>query len=138
MATPTPEMLARIMATTSNDTALCGPPPTPLAAQTVSEPTLPAPVERRAVKRRRLITPEAGRAIEMLGHAIEYLADEHALACISRRVRGERQEGWPTEKHPQVVAIELLMARNREVYFSCPELPTLGERLRAMLKAQRA
>ena len=138
MASTSTDIVARIMASATNDTMLCGPAPTTVVRRVLLETGQSGPVERRAVKRRRLITPEAGRAIEMLGHAIEYLADEHALGCISRRDKGERQEGALGGKHPQVVAIELLMARNREVYFSCPEVPTLGERLRAWLHVQRA
>ena len=83
-------------------------------------------------RRRRKISPEAGRAIEMLGHAIEYLSDEFALECMSHK--GKPQNGI----HPQIEAIELLMAHNREVYFSCPEVPTFGERLRSILKFQGA
>jgi hypothetical protein len=82
--------------------------------------------------RPRRITPEAGRAIEMLGHAIEYLADEFALECRSR------EESIAVGKHPRITAIELLMMRNREIYFSCPAVPTLGERLRSLLHLQRA
>ncbi len=82
--------------------------------------------------RRRRIDTETGRAIEMLGHAIEYLADEFALDCMSQRV------GNVGAPHPQIAAIELLMARNREVYFACPEVPTVGERLRSLLHLQRA
>ncbi len=82
--------------------------------------------------RRRRISPETGRAIEMLGHAIEYLADEFVLDCMSHK--GEN----PCNPNPQVAAIELLMARNREVYFACPELPTMGERLRSLIHLQRA
>jgi hypothetical protein len=71
----------------------------------------------------------------MLGHAIEYLADEHALDCL---IRPERAlAGRCNSMHPQIVAIELLKARNREVYFSCPEVMTLGDRLRAWLHVQR-
>jgi len=77
--------------------------------------------------RSRRITPEAGRAIEMLGHAIEYLADEFALECRNR------EESIAIGKHPQITAIEMLMMRNREIYFSCPPVPTLGERLRSLL-----
>jgi hypothetical protein len=84
-----------------------------------------------ATKRRR-IAPEAGRALEMLGHAIEYLADEFALEC---RNRGE---SVARGKHPQVTAIELLMTSNREVYFNCPTVATLGDRLRSWLHLQRA
>ena len=45
---------------------------------------------------KRLITPEAGRALELLGHAIEYLADEYML---------ETKNLSPTD--PQVAAILL-------------------------------
>ena len=83
-------------------------------------------------RRRRRISPEAGRAIEMLGHAIEYLSDEFALECMTHK--GMAVGGTP----PQVMAIELLMARNREIYFACPEMPTLGERLRSLLSFQNA
>lgn len=82
--------------------------------------------------RRRRITPEAGRAIEMLGHAIEYLADEFALECRSR------EDQVTAGKHPRIAAIELLMTRNREIYFSCPTAPTFGERLRSLLHLQSA
>lgn len=90
------------------------------------------PTTVRVSFRRRKITPESGRAIEMLGHAIEYLADEFALECRSR----VDQVG--AGKHPRITAIELLMTRNREIYFSCPTVPTLGERLRSLLHLQRA
>ena len=95
------------------------------------------PVARGAVAAARLwrprrITPEAGRAIEMLGHAIEYLADEFALECRSR------EDQMAADKHPRIMAIELMMARSREIYFSCPTAPTLVERLRSLLHLQRA
>jgi hypothetical protein len=80
----------------------------------------------------RLVTPQAGRALEMLGHAIEYLADEFTLDCMN----GRRSFVGPVP--PQIEAIEMLKARNREVYFSCPEAPTLGERLRSWLHLARA
>ncbi len=81
---------------------------------------------------RRRISPEAGRGIEMLGHAIEYLSDEFALECMSPAARSQART------HPTVQAIELLMARNREIFFSCPEVPGLAERLKSMLHLQRA
>jgi hypothetical protein len=67
----------------------------------------------------------------MLGHAIEYLADEFALECRTRGVAEAR-------KHGSVVAIELLMAKNREIYFSCPVLPTLLEKMRSALHLEKA
>ena len=72
--------------------------------------------------RRRHIGREAGRALEILGHAIEYLADEYVHAGQSLRA-----------SDPEVEAIQLLMALNRQVYFECPEVPTLSERVRLFL-----
>ena len=88
------------------------------------------PVAALARHRPRRMTPAAGRAIEMLGHAIEYLTDEFVLECVKTK------EPVAVATHPQMKAIELLMARNREVYFSCPEAPTLGERLRSLLNVR--
>ena len=80
-----------------------------------------AATEVRAHRRRR-ISPQAGHALEILGHAIEYLSDEYI-----------NEGGLFSSRDPRIEAIQLLMARNREIYFECPELPTLGERLRAWL-----
>ena len=85
---------------------------------------------RAAHAPRRRVSPEAGLALEMLGHAIEYLADEFAMECRTRGVAQAR-------KHGSVQAIELLMAKNREVYRACPVSPTLLERLGALLHAGR-
>ncbi len=71
---------------------------------------------------RRRISPQAGRALEVLGHAIEYLADEYV------------HQGGPICAHNgQVEAVQVLMAANRAVYFACPQVPTLGARLRRWL-----
>lgn len=70
---------------------------------------------------RRHITPQAGRALEILGHAIEYLTDEyvHETEQISA-------------KDPQVQAIQILMALNRQIYFGCPIKLTFRARLCAL------
>jgi hypothetical protein len=107
--------------------------PTLVSAETPTLLTAPAPGQApRPRGRRRAISPESGRALEMLGHAIDYLADEFALDCKSAARVPAR--GIP----PQILAIELLKARNREIYFNCPEVPTMAERLRALLHWQRA
>jgi hypothetical protein len=67
--------------------------------------------------RRRRISPQAGRALEILGHAIDYLIDEY----IERG--GQFRQG-----DPELKAIQLLMATNRAIYFECPVVPTLAER----------
>jgi hypothetical protein len=73
--------------------------------------------------RRRLISAQAGHALEILGHAIEYLTDEYV------------HEAKQLSAHdPQVEAIQLLMKINREMYFGCPVVPTFRERLRSLLR----
>jgi hypothetical protein len=73
---------------------------------------------------KRRISPEAGHALEILGHAIEYLTDELIF------------EGGPLSAHTgQLEAIRLLMARNRGIYFSCPEVPGFGEQCRTFYRA---
>jgi hypothetical protein len=73
----------------------------------------------RSVRRR--TTPEAGFALEILGHAIEYLADEYV-----------HEMGLLPSVHssdPRVEAIQLLMAANRQVYFACPLARSLYQRM---------
>lgn len=71
------------------------------------------------VQRRRRISPQSGRALEILGHAIEYLADEYVYAG-----------GKFNLADPRIQAVLLLMEKNREIYFACPELPRAFERIR--------
>jgi hypothetical protein len=80
--------------------------------------TMPTGVGTRSIRRR--TTPEAGFALEVLGHAIEYLADEfvHAGGALS-----------PGSADPRVEAIQLLMALNRQVYYACPVRPSLYQRV---------
>lgn len=77
----------------------------------------------RSVRRR--TTPEAGFALEILGHAIEYLADEyvHEAGLLPSIYSGD----------PRVEAIQLLMAANRQVYFACPLAPSLYQRVAGCL-----
>ena len=87
----------------------------------------PAAVTVRGAMRRRRISPEAGHALEILGHAIEYLTDE--FVC----------EGGSLSAHDaQVEAVQLLMGLNREIYLGCPEVPTFGDRIRALLHLRTA
>ncbi len=88
---------------------------------------IPVPLVRENHTRRRRIAPQAGRALEILGHAIEYLSDEFA------------HEGGSLSAHnAQVEAVQLLMSLNREIYFACPEIPSVGERWRAMVHGRAA
>jgi hypothetical protein len=80
---------------------------------------MPTGLGSRSVRRR--TTPEAGFALEVLGHAIEYLADEyvHEGGILSSIASPD----------PCVEALQLLMAANREVYYACPVMPSLYERV---------
>ena len=91
-----------------------------------------AAVPARTKAAPRMLSPEAGRAVEMLGHAIEYLSDEFALNCMDRIL------GTEPGLHPRLRAIELLKARNREIYLSCPEAPTIKERLQGWFHRAKA
>jgi hypothetical protein len=82
-------------------------------------------------RRRRIVSRQEGRAIEMLGHAIDYLADEFALDCMD--LVPEIGPGLPA----RLQAIEMLMARNREIYLNCPKAPGPMERLRGWLRWKR-
>lgn len=92
----------------------------PVAAPVVTY--IPGPTNRR-----RRITPEAGRALVILGHAIEYLTDELVH-------RGQDV----TCPSGELDAVQLLMALNRAVYYECPEVVTIGARLRSMLHLRAA
>jgi hypothetical protein len=72
--------------------------------------------------RRRRVSPEAGRALEILGHAIDYLSDEFVNAG-----------GSLSAHNAQVEAMQLLMGINRQIYFACPEVPSVAERWRALV-----
>jgi hypothetical protein len=80
-------------------------------------PASPRVVTRPAVVRRRL-SPESGRALERLGHAIEYLTDEFVHDGCDGGFEG-----------PRIDAIQLLMSLNRQVYGGCPIVPTLSQRV---------
>jgi len=75
------------------------------------------PIGSARISRRRRIDPQAGHALEKLAHAIEYLTDELIHEGHSVSARSDR-----------VVAVQLLMALNRQVYFGCPEETTFGQR----------
>jgi hypothetical protein len=82
---------------------------------------------RAHIVRRRRISPQAGRALEVLGHAIEYLTDEFV-----------HEGATPSANHPQIVAVQMLMGLNRQVYFECPEIPGFCERWRAIFRQHLA
>ena len=81
------------------------------------------PVLRQGARVRRRITPEAGRGLEKLGHAIEYLTDEFVNdGCRVFEDRG------------RLHAIGLLASLNRQIYFSCGIEPTLRQRVQNLFR----
>lgn len=91
----------------------------PLAAEEFAAEAVPA----RTNHRRRSVDPATGRALEILGHAIDYLTDELG-----------HSGGPAVSENPQVEAIQLLMSINRKIYLQCPEVKTFGERCRSLLR----
>jgi hypothetical protein len=91
-----------------------------------SATALPAPPLAPQSNRRR-ISHQAGCALEILGHAIEYLADEYLY-----------EGGTFSADDPRLQAVHLLMALNREIYFECPIVPSFRERWHALLHALHA
>lgn len=71
---------------------------------------------------RRVLPPESSRALEMLGHAIEYLADEYAVDTTDKGPLGSAD--------PRVEAIQILKGLNRAVYFSGTEAPPAIDRVK--------
>ena len=69
------------------------------------------------------ITPQAGRALEKLGHAIEYLSDDLAFRGISKKADPAAYE-----------AIEILMALNLEIYYECPAAESSGHEAFGLLQ----
>ena len=93
----------------------------------ISAPTLCVSAAGGRTNRRRHIDPKTGHALEILGHAIEYLTDEFVHQGLAFSAKNEQLE-----------AVQMLMALNRQVYFECPEVPSFSERCRALLHFNEA
>ena len=78
---------------------------------------------------RRQVTRESGRALEILGHAIEYLADEYALASESKGPLGNAD--------PRVEAIQVLKRLNRAIYYAGAEVQPARRRIRRWFLGSR-
>jgi hypothetical protein len=114
-----------------NASSFSNPEPTP---NRLSRPTgLTAGFSARSLpgNRPRKLSYQAGRALEILGHAIDYLGDEYALECRSRENPNHGKAG-------PVLAIEVLKARSREIYLEGDLIPSLAERFRFWLGFARA
>jgi hypothetical protein len=82
---------------------------------------LSSAVELRPFVRRQL-SPEEGRAIEILGHAIEYLADEY---CADAQPKGRLGNA-----DPRIEAIQTLKTLNRLIYYSAAEVKPAFTRMK--------
>ena len=114
--------------------ALCQRPTmiTDISSGNVKEPNLAPEVRessfffgrrRRPAGVRRRITPEVGRGLEKLGHAVEYLTDEFV------------HEGCRfVEDRARLEAIALLASLKRQIYFSCEVEPTFMEQVHALFR----
>jgi hypothetical protein len=83
-------------------------------------PIRPAPPPVPFVRRQ--LSRENAQAIEILGHAIEYLADEYAVDPAGKGPLGNAD--------PRIAAIQTLKALNREIYLSGPEVQPVWQRIR--------
>ncbi len=86
-------------------------------AQSTSVSQLKARRAQPAYIRRRG-SAEQGRALETLGHAVEYLVDSRLRFGDPQDAASERE------------AIEILMRLNRSVFSECPEVVPFGRRVR--------
>jgi hypothetical protein len=86
-------------------------------------PIRPASTPAPFVYRR--LSHESARGLEILGHAIEYLADEYAVDPADKGPLGNAD--------PRVEAIQTLKALNRAVYFSGAEVQPVWQRIRLWL-----
>lgn len=87
------------------------------------EPFDPGGVVGRPGNVRRRIPQEAGRGLEKLGHALEYLTDEFVID-------GCRFD----EDYGRLQAIQLLASLNRQIYFACGVEPTFLDRVQAFFR----
>jgi hypothetical protein len=85
---------------------------------------LSSAVELRPSVRRQL-SSEEGRAIEILGHAIEYLADEY---CADTQPKGRLGNA-----DPRIEAIQMLKAVNRSIYYSAAKVEPVFSRVKRLV-----
>ncbi len=83
----------------------------------------PAPMPLSAPRREaqpilRRGTLEQGRALEVLGHAVEYLVDSRLFVLDGAVLRSDDE------------AVQILMRLSRAVFAECPEVVSLRRRLR--------
>lgn len=70
---------------------------------------------------RRRPNPHQGRALEKLGHAVEYLVDSRMALIDEPRTRADAE------------ALDVLMCLSRSVFSECEEIIPIGNRLKAWI-----
>ena len=89
-----------------------------------AETTREAEPAQRSRRVRRRGSREQGRALETLGHAVEYLVDSQLFSQRDTDPRSEHE------------AIKLLMQASRTVFCECPEVVSLRKRVGRWLSAR--
>lgn len=74
--------------------------------------------DRRMVRRRG--SRQQGKALEFLGHSVEYLVDSRLFTTDEVVAKNDRE------------AVQILMRASREVFAECPEVITVGRRMKRM------
>jgi hypothetical protein len=77
----------------------------------------------------RQLSRESARGLEILGHAIEYLADEYAVDPADKGRLGNLD--------PRVEAIQALKALSRAIYYSGAEVQPIWQRIQQWLLRSR-
>ena len=103
-------------------------PPSPKYPQLMHPPHRPPhrPAQPQQEVRRKA-NQQQGRALEVLGHAVEYLVD-------TRMTRDDMQPLLLAG--PDLQAVQILMRLNRAVFSSCEEIVPLRRRLKKWLLAR--
>jgi hypothetical protein len=89
--------------------------PGPRMTRELAGPKLEFVERRKAVRRRG--NSEQGRALEILGHAVEYLVDSRLFLVDQTQAKAEQD------------AVQILMRMSRAVFLECPEVVSLWDKM---------
>jgi hypothetical protein len=93
---------------------------TPAAAEIPAGRSEPSRLSGQPIRRRGSL--EQGRALETLGHAVEYLIDSRLFDGADHNQRDEHE------------AVQILMRLSRAVFAECPQVISVGRRLRTWVQ----
>jgi hypothetical protein len=83
--------------------------------------------EWRRKNYRRQVPASTSRGLSLIGHAVEYLAEEFLRDSVPPSAHNERLQ-----------AIQLLMDLSQQIYLECPEVPVFAERCRIFVRSLAA